>query len=61
MSEKKLDKGKQYQKLHKLQKKLNRINENESWLSKKLKQIRELKIIQKIRGKNKPNNDGGWG
>lgn len=61
MSEKKLDKGKQYQKLHKLQKILNRVEENESWISKKIKRVRELKIIQKIRGKNKPNNGGGWG
>ena len=59
MSEKKLDKGKQYQKLHKLQKKLNRTNENESWISRKIKQVRELKIIQKIRGKNKPAGGGG--
>ena len=55
MSERKLDKGKEYQKLHKLQKKLGRVEENESWISKKLKQIREFKIIERIRGKNKPN------
>ena len=55
MSEKKLDKGREYQKLHKLQKKLGRVEENESWISKKLKQIREFKIIERIRGKNKPN------
>ena len=37
MSEKKIDKGKVAKKLHQLQKKLNRVEENESWLSKKIK------------------------
>ncbi len=53
MSENKIDKAKAAQKLHKLQKKLNRTNENESWLSRKLKQVREYKLIQIIRGKGK--------
>ena len=53
MSENKIDKAKAAKKLHKLQKKLNRTNENESWLSRKIKQIREYKLIQIIRGKNK--------
>ena len=53
MSEKKVDKGKVAKKLHKLQKKLNRTQENESWLSRKIKEIREHKLIQIIRGKNK--------
>ena len=55
MSENKVDKAKAAKKLHKLQKKLNRTNENESWLSRKIKQIREHKLIQIIRGKNKKN------
>ena len=58
MSEKKLDTAKVAKKLHKLQKKLNRTNENESWLSRKLKEIREYKLIQIIRGKNKKTNYG---
>ena len=53
MSEKKVDKGKAAKKLHMLQKKLNRVQENESWLSRKIKEIREHKLIQIIRGKNK--------
>ena len=53
MSEKKVDKSKAAKKLHKLQKKLNRVQENESWLSRKIKEIREHKLIQIIRGKNK--------
>ena len=53
MSEKKIDKGKVAKKLHQLQKKLNRVEENESWLSRKIKQIREFKLIQKLRGKTK--------
>ena len=46
MSEKKVDKAKAAKKLHQLQKKLNRTNENESWLSRKIKEIREHKLIQ---------------
>ena len=53
MSEKKVDKAKAAQKLHKLQKKLNRTNENESWLSRKIKQIREYKLIEILRYKTK--------
>jgi hypothetical protein len=53
MSEKKIDKGKVAKKLHQLQKKLNRVEENESWLSRKIKQIREFKLIEKLRGKTK--------
>ncbi len=53
MSEKKIDKGKVAKKLHQLQKKLNRTEENESWLSRKLKEVREHKLIQKLRGKTK--------
>jgi hypothetical protein len=51
MSEKKIDKAKAAQKLHKLQKKLNRTDENESWLNRKIKQIRELKLIQILKSK----------
>ena len=56
MSEKKIDKGRVAKKLHQLQKKLNRVEENESWISKKIKQVREHKLIQKLRGKNKIKN-----
>jgi hypothetical protein len=58
MSEKKIDKGKVAKKLHQLQKKLNRVEENESWISKKIKQVREHKLIQKLRGKTKIKNYG---
>jgi hypothetical protein len=58
MSEKKIDKGKVAKKLHKLQKKLNRVEENESWISRKIKQVREHKLVQKLRGKNKINEYG---
>ena len=53
MSEKKIDKGKAAHKLHQLQKKLNRSNENESWLNKKIKEIREHKLIQILKYKTK--------
>lgn len=53
MSEKKTDKGKAYQKLHKLQKKLARVDENENWLSRKIKEVREYKLLEIINGKNK--------
>lgn len=53
MSEKKVDKGKAAKKLHQLQKKLNRTGENESWLRRKLKEIREYKLIQILRYKSK--------
>lgn len=55
MSEKKLDTGKVAKKLHKLQKKLNRTNENESWLSRKIKEIREHKLIQMLKTKKRKN------
>jgi hypothetical protein len=58
MSEKKIDKGKVAKKLHQLQKKLNRVEENENWLSRKIKQVREHKLIQKLRGKTKIKNYG---
>ena len=54
MSEKKIDKAKVAKKLHQLQNKLNRVEENESWIKRKIKQVREHKLIQKLRGKNKP-------
>lgn len=53
MSEKKVNKGKAAKKLHQLQKKLNRTGENESWLRRKLKEIREYKLIQILRYKSK--------
>jgi len=53
MSEKKVDKAKAAKKLHQLQKKLNRVDENESWLKRKIKQIREHKLIQILRYKTK--------
>lgn len=56
MSEKKIDKGKVAKKLHKLQKKLNRIEENESWEDVKIKQVREYKLIEKLRGTPKMKN-----
>ena len=53
MSEKKVDKAKAAKKLHQLQKKLNRSNENESWLKRKIKEIREHKLIQILKYKTK--------
>ena len=53
MSEKKIDKGKVAHKLHQLQKKLNRSNENESWLKRKIKEIREHKLLQILKYKTK--------
>ncbi len=55
MSEKKLDTGKVAKKLHKLQKKLNRTTENESWLSRKIKEIREYKLIKMLKTKKRKN------
>ena len=46
MSNKALDKEKEFKKIHKLQKKLNRSNEKESWLSKKIKTLRLKKLIK---------------
>lgn len=57
MSEKKLDTGKVAKKLHQLQKKLNRTNENESWLSRKIKEIREHKLIQMLKTKKSKNGN----
>ena len=53
MSEKKVDKAKAAKKLHQLQKKLNRSNENESWLKRKIKEIREHKLLQILKYKTK--------
>lgn len=58
MSEKKLDTGKVARKLHQLQKKLNRTNENESWVSRKIKEIREHKLIQMLKTKKSKNGNG---
>lgn len=58
MSEKKIDTGKVAKKLHKLQKKLNRVNENESWLNRKIKEIREHKLIQMLKTKKNKNGNG---
>ena len=57
MSEKKLDTAKVAKKLHKLQKKLNRTSENESWLSRKIKEIREHKLIQMLKTKKRKNGN----
>jgi hypothetical protein len=55
MSEKKLDKGKLFQKLHKLQKQLFRTEQNEGHSEDKVKlrEVREYKLLEKIKGKNK--------
>lgn len=58
MSQKKLDTGKVAKKLHQLQKKLNRTNENESWVSRKIKEIREHKLIQMLKTKKSKNGNG---
>lgn len=58
MSEKKIDTGKVAKKLHKLQKKLNRVKENESWLNRKIKEIREHKLIQMLKTKKNKNGNG---
>ncbi len=56
MSENKIDAGKVAKKLHKLQKKLNRVNENESWLKRKIKEIREHKLVQMLKTKKSKRN-----
>jgi lipopolysaccharide biosynthesis regulator YciM len=56
MSENKIDTGKVAKKLHKLQKKLNRVNENESWLKRKIKEIREHKLVQMLKTKKSKRN-----
>ncbi len=56
MSENKIDTGKVAKKLHKLKKKLNRVNENESWLKRKIKEIREHKLVQMLKTKKSKRN-----
>ena len=55
MSEKKLDKGKLFQKLHKLQKQLFRTEQNKGHSEDKaqLRKVRQHKLLEKIKGKNK--------
>lgn len=53
MSENKIDKGKVAKKLLQLEKKLNRVEENENPLSRKLKQVRKFKLIEKLKGNSK--------
>ena len=55
MSEKKLDKGKLFKKLHKLQKQLFRTEQNEGHSEDKaqLRKVRQYKLLEKIKGKNK--------
>jgi hypothetical protein len=53
MSENKIDKGKVAKKLLQLEKKLNRVEENENPLSRKLKQVRKFKLIEKLKGNAK--------
>lgn len=54
MSDKKLDKGKLFKKLHQLQKRITRaLTFSHSEEKIKLREFREKKIIEKINGKNK--------
>jgi hypothetical protein len=53
MSENKIDKAKVAKKLLQLEKKLNRVEENENPLDRKLKQVRKFKLIEKLKGKPK--------
>jgi hypothetical protein len=53
MSENKIDKAKVAKKLLQLEKKLNRVEENENPLSRKLKQVRKFKLIEKLKGNPK--------
>jgi hypothetical protein len=55
MSEKRFDKGKLFKKLHKLQKQLFRSEQNEghSEDKEKIRVVREYKLLEKIKGKNK--------
>lgn len=58
MSEKKLDKGKFFKKLHQLQKRLFRSKINDghhSFSQDKMIEVREKSLIERIRGKNRPN------
>jgi hypothetical protein len=53
MSENKIDKAKVAKKLLQLEKKLNRVEENENPLNRKLKQVRKFKLIEKLKGNPK--------
>jgi hypothetical protein len=53
MSENKIDKAKVAKKLLQLEKKLNRVEENENPLNRKLKQVRKFKLIEKLKGNSK--------
>jgi hypothetical protein len=53
MSENKIDKAKVAKKLLQLEKKLNRVEENENPLDRKLKQVRKFKLIEKLKGNSK--------
>ncbi len=57
MSEKKIDKGKVAKKLHQLQKKLNRVEENESWISKKIKSRKISQVLAYYRRNAEWKND----
>ena len=57
MSESKLDKGKLFKKLHQLQKRITRaLTFSHSEEKIKLREAREKKLIEKIKGKNIPRN-----
>ena len=56
MSENKIDKGKVAKKLIQLEKKLNRVEENENPLNRKLKQVRKFKLVEKLKGNSKNKN-----
>ena len=56
MSENKIDKGKVAKKLIQLEKKLNRVEENENPLNRKLKQVRKFKLVEKLKGNPKNKN-----
>lgn len=53
MSENKIDKSKIAKKLIQLEKKLNRVDENDAPFDRKLKQVRKFKLIEKLKGKSK--------
>lgn len=60
MSEKKLDKGKLFHKLHQLQKRLFRSKTNDghhSVIEDKIIEAKEKHLIEKIKGKNKKNGN----
>lgn len=56
MSENKIDKSKIAKKLIQLEKKLNRVDENDAPFDRKLKQVRKFKLIEKLKGKSKIKN-----